>query len=68
MPTLLINGPGDPVSGRHMVERYNELIVREGGKTNVTFLGERIGHYPHLEDTKSVQAVALDFLASLSRR
>lgn len=45
LPMRFINGPEDPVSGRHMGERYLELIP--GG--DVVYL-EGIGHYPQVED------------------
>jgi pimeloyl-ACP methyl ester carboxylesterase len=45
LPLRFINGPEDPVSGRHMGERYLALIP--GG--DVVYL-EGIGHYPQVED------------------
>lgn len=45
VPIKLINGPADPVSGRHMVERYCELVRKD----DHVFL-ENIGHYPNVED------------------
>lgn len=45
VPCRFVNGPEDPVSGRHMAERYLELIP--GG--DVVLL-EGIGHYPQIED------------------
>ncbi len=43
-PMLLIDGIDDPVSGKHMVERYRELVPRSAV---VEF--ENCGHYPQLE-------------------
>lgn len=43
-PMLLIDGVADPVSGRHMVERFRELVPR----SEVVEL-EDCGHYPQLE-------------------
>lgn len=42
---LLINGSDDPVSGRHLVKRFRELIP---GQTNIIEL-PGIGHFPHFE-------------------
>ena len=44
VPLRFINGPEDPVSGRHMAERYRELVPNP----DVVLL-EGIGHYPQLE-------------------
>lgn len=44
IPLKLIDGAADPISGRHMVERYRELVP----KADVTVL-EGIGHYPQCE-------------------
>lgn len=44
VPLRLINGPADPVSGRHMTERYRELVPNP----DVVLL-EGIGHYPQVE-------------------
>ena len=49
MPRMLINGVDDPISGKHMVERYNELVSTK----NVVLL-EGTGHYPQLEATQRV--------------
>ncbi|MBK5254449.1 MAG: alpha/beta hydrolase [Vicinamibacteria bacterium] len=44
IPLKLIDGGADPISGRHMAERYRELIPRP----DITIL-EGIGHYPQCE-------------------
>lgn len=49
VPIRLINGPVDPVSGAHMVERYKELIPNP----DIVLL-RNIGHYPQMEDPKGV--------------
>lgn len=54
---LLINGPEDPVSGRHLGKRYEEL----SGKNDVIYL-EGIGHYPHTEAPQEVLKHVLNFL------
>jgi pimeloyl-ACP methyl ester carboxylesterase len=56
IPLALINGSVDPVSGAHMVARYQELNCR------LDYLAElsAIGHYPQVEDP---QGVGLHYLA-----
>jgi pimeloyl-ACP methyl ester carboxylesterase len=44
VPRRLICGAVDPVSGRHLAERYRELVP----DPDVVVL-EDVGHYPHLE-------------------
>lgn len=61
IPMRLINGLDDPVSGRHLVERYRELIP----KPDVVEL-EGIGHYPQIEAPGAVLAAFLDFHKKLS--
>jgi len=59
----LIDGPCDPNSGRHMADRYAELIP----DADVVFLGEDIGHWPQLEDPLGVLSHFLEFV-DLARR
>ena len=49
VPIRIINGTLDPVSGGHMVDRYEELFPGR----DVTRL-KHIGHYPHMEDPNAV--------------
>jgi pimeloyl-ACP methyl ester carboxylesterase len=58
VPMRLIDGPCDPNSGRHMAERYAELIP----EADVVFLGEDIGHWPQLEDPQAVVTHFLEFV------
>ena len=44
MPRRLICGAVDPVSGRHLAERYRELVP----DPDVVVLDD-VGHYPQLE-------------------
>ncbi|CAI8800516.1 MULTISPECIES: alpha/beta hydrolase [Pseudomonas] len=44
VPLRLINGAVDPISGAHMVERYQELVPNAD-----TVMLQGIGHYPHTE-------------------
>jgi len=46
----LINGPADPISGKHAAERYKELVPQPW----VYMLDAHIGHYPHVEAPKAV--------------
>lgn len=57
VPLRFINGPEDPVSGRHMAERYRELVPHP----DVVLL-EGIGHYPQLEAPEAVLAAFLAFV------
>lgn len=57
VPTRLINGPEDPISGQHMVDRYKELITNP----DIVIL-PKIGHYPNTEAPKLVLKHFLAFL------
>ncbi|QRY79314.1 alpha/beta hydrolase [Pseudomonas sp. PDNC002] len=56
VPLRLIDGPEDPISGAHMVERYRELIPRPD-----TVMLDGIGHYPQVEAPEPVLANYLAF-------
>jgi pimeloyl-ACP methyl ester carboxylesterase len=60
IPIRLINGPADPVSGAHMVQRYQELVPIK--HQDIVFLKGDIGHYPQLEAPESVLRAIRDFL------
>lgn len=57
VPLRFVNGPEDPVSGRHMAARYRELVPI----ADVVLL-EGIGHYPQLEAPAQVLAALLAFI------
>tara|TARA_B110000503_G_scaffold64840_1_gene102068 strand:- start:1482 stop:2399 length:918 start_codon:yes stop_codon:yes gene_type:complete len=61
MPLGLINGSVDPVSGSHMVARYQELNCR------LDYLAElpRVGHYPQVEAPAEVTQHYLSFLSAV---
>jgi pimeloyl-ACP methyl ester carboxylesterase len=61
VPLRLIDGPEDPVSGRHMAERYREQVP----DADVVLLG-RIGHYPQVEDPEGVARAFLEFVDRVS--
>lgn len=58
VPIRIINGPADPVSGRHMVMRYEEVVKNP----NVVMLDDAIGHYPQVEDPEGVLKAFWDFV------
>ncbi len=60
VPLRLVNGPEDPVSGGHMVQRYRELIPHP----DVVVL-DGIGHYPQVEAPKPVLEAALEFFKTV---
>lgn len=57
VPLRFVNGPEDPVSGRHMAERYRELVPNP----DVVLL-DGIGHYPQLEAPERVLEAFLSFV------
>jgi pimeloyl-ACP methyl ester carboxylesterase len=58
LPMRLIDGPSDPNSGRHMADRYQELVPNP----DVVLLDEQIGHWPQIEDPENVIAHLLEFI------
>jgi pimeloyl-ACP methyl ester carboxylesterase len=60
VPRRLLCGALDPVSGRHLAERYRELVPH----ADVVVFDE-LGHYPHLEAPAAILAAYLDFRAAL---
>ncbi len=57
VPLRLVNGPEDPVSGRHLAERYRERVP----DADVVLL-EGIGHYPQVEDPEATKRAFLEFV------
>ncbi len=60
IPMRLIDGPIDPNSGRHMAQRYLEVIPNP----DVVMLDDNIGHWPQLE---APDAVLMHFLEHIER-
>lgn len=60
VPIKLIDGADDPVSGRHMAERYREIVPA----ADVVVL-DGIGHYPQIEDPDGVWRAFADFTMRL---
>ena len=58
VPMRLIDGPCDPNSGRHMADRYAELVP----DADVVLLDETIGHWPQIEDPQGVLRHFLEFV------
>mmetsp|Transcript_21774 Transcript_21774/g.24302 ORF Transcript_21774/g.24302 Transcript_21774/m.24302 type:complete len:335 (-) Transcript_21774:39-1043(-) len=61
LKTILINGPLDPVSGRHAAERFS----KECPDASVVILKDNIGHYPQAESPKRVIEEYHKFLETL---
>ncbi|TCI91433.1 alpha/beta fold hydrolase [Tenacibaculum sp. M341] len=57
IPLRLINGVVDPISGKHMADRYKELI----SNSDVILLDE-IGHYPQTEAPEQVLKYYIEFV------
>jgi pimeloyl-ACP methyl ester carboxylesterase len=60
VPMRLIDGPIDPNSGRHMAQRYAEVIP----DADVVMLDDAIGHWPQIE---APDAVLTHFLVHIDR-
>lgn len=60
MPVRFINGLDDPISGKHMAERYVELVPNP----DVVQL-KGIGHYPQIEDDAQVLTALLEFYQAI---
>lgn len=60
VPMRLIDGPMDPNSGRHMANRYLEVVPN----ADVVMLADTIGHWPQIE---APDEVLTHFLAHVGR-
>jgi pimeloyl-ACP methyl ester carboxylesterase len=60
VPLKLIDGADDPVSGRHMADRYREIVPA----ADVVVL-DGIGHYPQVEDPDGVWSAFAEFTTRL---
>lgn len=61
VPIQFINGPYDPISGKHMVDRYQQIIANP----DTRLLPAHIGHYPNLEDPTGTLKYFFDFHRSI---
>ncbi|MFT4937448.1 MAG: pimeloyl-ACP methyl ester carboxylesterase [Paraglaciecola sp.] len=59
VPLYFINGVYDPISGKHMLDRYIEIIP----SPRATAL--EVGHYPQIEAPEQVLALYSEFLADI---
>ncbi|NUO79450.1 alpha/beta hydrolase [candidate division KSB1 bacterium] len=57
VPLRLIDGTADPISGEHMVKRYEALVPN----ANVVRL-QGIGHYPQVESPRAVSKAVFAFI------
>ncbi len=57
VPFRFINGLADPVSGRHLVERFRELVPEQRDVVEL----EDIGHFPHFEAPEATSEHIVDF-------
>jgi len=63
VPRTLLCGALDPVSGRHLADRYRELVPDAD-----VVLFDDLGHYPHLEAPQAILAAYLEFRDGLELR
>ncbi|MEM7419634.1 MAG: alpha/beta hydrolase [Pseudomonadota bacterium] len=56
-PIQIINGSADPISGEHMVERYETLVSSK----NIVRLAN-VGHYPQMEAPEAVSETIISFI------
>lgn len=56
LPMRIIDGVTDPISGEHMVARYEEIVSNPDAVRL-----EGIGHYPHLEAPNQVWQHFIDW-------
>ncbi|REJ75380.1 MAG: alpha/beta hydrolase [Acidobacteria bacterium] len=63
-PFRFINGLDDPVSGRHLVTRFRELLPELDDIVEL----ERIGHYPHFEAPESFLSLYGDFREKIRQK
>lgn len=62
VPLLVINGPADPVSGRHLVDALRQLPPPPNERSlDIAVLDNWIGHYPQLEQPDAVLRLASSF-------
>lgn len=64
VPLALINGSADPVSGKHLTERYQQLGCRLDHLHELS----KIGHYPQLESPASIANSYTGFLQKIYKK
>lgn len=60
VPLSMINGPMDPISGRHLAEAF----AKRNPRARVEIL-EGVGHYPQVEAPAKVAALYVSILGKL---
>jgi pimeloyl-ACP methyl ester carboxylesterase len=63
VPMRMIDGPADPNSGRHMADRYRQLIPNP----DVVMLDDGIGHWPQIEAPEAVLAALLEHIDRVTK-
>jgi pimeloyl-ACP methyl ester carboxylesterase len=63
VPMRLIDGPADPNSGRHMADRYRQLVPNP----DVVMLDAGIGHWPQIEAPEAVLAALLEHIDRVTK-
>jgi pimeloyl-ACP methyl ester carboxylesterase len=63
-PFRFINGLADPVSGKHLIERFREVLPHQ---TDIIEL-EHIGHFPHFEAPETTLEKFFEFQNKISAR
>jgi pimeloyl-ACP methyl ester carboxylesterase len=61
VPLAVINGPWDPISGRHVADAVRDRLP----KVKLTVLPDLIGHYPQVEAPDLVLNAYHDFRRKL---
>lgn len=62
VPIRLINGIDDPISGKHLVDRFAEFVAN----ADIVLL-KNCGHYLHVETPKEVLRAFLNFMINKSQ-
>ncbi len=62
-PFLFINGSADPVSGKHLVERFRQIVPHQ---TNIVEL-DGIGHFPHFEVPETILEKFFEFQDEMTK-
>lgn len=63
-PVLFVNGPADPVSGRHLAEAISKTVTR----VDVRVLPDHVGHFPQREMPGPTATIAARWLDRARQR
>lgn len=64
VPFRFINGSADKVSGKHLVERFRQVVPRQNDIIELA----AVGHFPHFEVPETVLELFFEFQANLISR